>query len=343
MRGTKFCNLLINEDNCGKAETGEIYAVPYSVKGNGFLYNEEITEKYFALADKSVNISDMKQIHTFDMLKAVVEDMTKHKEKLGIQGVFPTMAFAPNEDHQWKTHIMTLPVFYECRDKNISHAESFDFTYNKNLKAVYDLIISNNCSTPDKFGITASSDSMTEFSSGKSVMAFSFNWLWKFISKKPGNVIKRESLKMIPIPFGTNDEEQQGISADNIWMHAINRNASEAHQQQAIQFLSWMVTSQTCKRCLAKLDYVAPYKSISPDEAPQGAQEKELLGYINNTDMFSMGSKYIDIPNGEFRQIYTKSLLDYANGQKEWDGIVTEFLGGWIEYAKQGSKIFVKI
>ena len=68
-------------------------------------------KKYFALPDKAVDISDTKEIKNFDTLKTVVEDMTKHKDDLGIQGVFGSTSFAPGEDWRWQTHLMNIPVY----------------------------------------------------------------------------------------------------------------------------------------------------------------------------------------------------------------------------------------
>ena len=65
-----------------------VYGIPYAVEGYGIIYNDAIMKKYFALPDKAVDISDTKEIKNFDTLKTVVEDMTKHKDDLGIQGVF---------------------------------------------------------------------------------------------------------------------------------------------------------------------------------------------------------------------------------------------------------------
>ena len=49
---------------------------------------EAIMDTYFALADKAVSISSTTEIKSFDLLKQVVEDMTAHKDALGITGVF---------------------------------------------------------------------------------------------------------------------------------------------------------------------------------------------------------------------------------------------------------------
>ena len=329
LRLTDFAAALISEDNCIKTKNGELCAVPYSVECMGLIYNKEITGRYFALKDKAVSISGMREINTLELLTDVVRDMTKHKEELGISGVFPTMAFADNEDHQWKSHVMNLPVFFEYRDRKILHADSFDFKYSENTRKVFDLFIGNNCSTPDKFSSTAAADSVTEFAQGKAVMLLHFNWVWKYMQKKPGLVLKEENLGMIPIPFGTKEEQNQGLTIGNLWMHAINRNADEVHRKQAETLLNWMTTSETGRKCLTAMGYVPPYKTVKSDEMPDGALEKELLYYMNKKDTINLPFIYADMPNGKFRDDFAKSVLMYACGGKEWSEIVSDFISGW--------------
>lgn len=113
-----------------------VYGIPYAVEGYGIIYNDAIMKKYFALPDKAVDISDTKEIKNFDTLKTVVEDMTKHKNDLGIQGVFGSTSFAPGEDWRWQTHLMNLPVYYEYKADGVDNLDAIEFKYNKNFKNI---------------------------------------------------------------------------------------------------------------------------------------------------------------------------------------------------------------
>lgn len=57
---------------------GKVYGLPYVVEGYGIIYNDAIMKKYFALPDKAVSISSAEEITSFELLKAVAEDMTLH-------------------------------------------------------------------------------------------------------------------------------------------------------------------------------------------------------------------------------------------------------------------------
>ena len=118
-----------------------VYGIPYAVEGYGIIYNDAIMKKYFALPDKAVDISDTKEIKNFDTLKTVVEDMTEHKNDLGIQGVFGSTSFAPGEDWRWQTHLMNLPVYYEYKADGVDNLDAIEFKYNKNFKNIFDLYL----------------------------------------------------------------------------------------------------------------------------------------------------------------------------------------------------------
>ena len=70
-------------------------------------------KKYFALPDKKSNLTDAKEIDSFESLKTVVEDMTTKKEQLGIKGVFASTSLSSGEDWRWQTHLANIPLFYE--------------------------------------------------------------------------------------------------------------------------------------------------------------------------------------------------------------------------------------
>ena len=74
-------------------------------------------KKYFALPDKKSNLTDAKEIDSFESLKTVVEDMTAKKEQLGIKGVFASTSLSSGEDWRWQTHLLNVPLYYEILEK----------------------------------------------------------------------------------------------------------------------------------------------------------------------------------------------------------------------------------
>ena len=77
----------------------------------------------------------MDEIKSFDALKAVVEDMQKNKDKLGISGVFSSTSLKTGEDWRWQTHLANIPLYYEFEDGNVDLSSDatnqIDFKYSE--------------------------------------------------------------------------------------------------------------------------------------------------------------------------------------------------------------------
>ena len=101
-----------------------VAAVPYAVTGIGILYNEEITDKYCALADKKTSLTSMDQVKNFEQLKTVAEDMQARKSELGIDGAFASLSLAEGEESRFSYHLLGTPIYYEMKEKDADVRES---------------------------------------------------------------------------------------------------------------------------------------------------------------------------------------------------------------------------
>ena len=161
---TEVYNNLTDKDMAIRGVDGKgVYGIPYVVEGYGIIYNDAIMKKYFALPQKAVEIGSAEEIKDFETLKAVVEDMTRHKDELGIEGVFSSTSFAAGEDWRWQTHLANVPIYYEYQESGVTDKEKIDFTYNKNFQNIFDLYLNNSCTEPGLVGSKTVEDSMAEF------------------------------------------------------------------------------------------------------------------------------------------------------------------------------------
>ena len=141
----------LSDKNLAIKEDGGVYAIPYVVEGYGIIYNDAIMRKYFALPNKKTDLTDASQIDSFDKLKAVVEDMTANREKLGIKGVFASTSLSSGEDWRWQTHLLNIPLYYEFsemgEDIDVSltmlDADEITYKYSDNFAAIFDLYLNN--------------------------------------------------------------------------------------------------------------------------------------------------------------------------------------------------------
>jgi raffinose/stachyose/melibiose transport system substrate-binding protein len=118
----------------------------------------------------------MADVDIYEKLSLLVEDMTLHKEALGINGVFASISFAAGEDWRWQTHLANIPVYYEFEDKGISDSPTLGFTYAQNYKNIFDLYINYSCTDRTSLHDKRVDDSMKEFALGRKTMFVSILW-----------------------------------------------------------------------------------------------------------------------------------------------------------------------
>lgn len=332
---TKLYDYLSDKDLAIK-NSGGVFGIPYVVEGYGIIYNNAIMEKYFALKDKAVSISKAEEITSFKLLKEVVEDMTKHKQELGIDGVFASTSMSGGEQWRWTTHLLNMPIYYEMKDisdeSTIStayNAKTIDFKYSDNFKNVFDLYINN--STTEKGLLSGKSveDSMSEFALGKAAMVQNGNWAWEQISKVKGNTVKADDIKYLPIYIGIDGEEKQGLCIGTENYLAINKNVSEQKQKASVEFLEWLFSSETGKDyAVNKLNFISPFNTFKENERPDDPLAREVIKWMEK-DKTTVEWVFNSFPSQEFKDDFGNALLEYVQGTKSFDDVKKVTVDSW--------------
>lgn len=335
LRDTKLYDYLSDKDLAIK-NSGGVFGIPYVVEGYGIIYNNAIMEKYFALKDKAVSISKAEEITSFKLLKEVVEDMTKHKQELGIDGVFASTSMSGGEQWRWTTHLLNMPIYYEMKDisdeSTIStayNAKTIDFKYADNFRNVFDLYINN--STTEKGLLSGKSveDSMSEFALGKAAMVQNGNWAWEQISKVKGNTVKADDIKYLPIYIGIDGEEKQGLCIGTENYLAINKNVSEQKQKASVEFLEWLFSSETGKDyAVNKLNFISPFNTFKENERPDDPLAREVIKWMEK-DKTTVEWVFNSFPSQEFKDDFGNALLEYVQGTKSFDDVKKVTVDGW--------------
>jgi len=313
---------------------GKVYGIPYVVEGYGIIYNKAITDKYFSLSNKAVDVDSMDDIDSFSELKAVVEDMQKNKTALGIDGVFASTSLKSGEDWRWQTHLANLPIYYEF-DKNKIDLTSdktgeIVFDYAENFKNVFDLYLDNSTIDRKTVGTKTVADSMAEFALGRCAMVQNGNWAYSQISEVKGNVVKSEDVRFLPIYSGVEGEEDQGLCIGTENFYAINANASKEDRKAAEDFIYWLYSSQTGKRFVTeKLGFISPFDTFDENEAPDDPLAKEVLRWMDKDDTVTIPWNFTIFPSQNFKQNLGSSLLKYAQGTKSWEEVKKDAVADW--------------
>jgi raffinose/stachyose/melibiose transport system substrate-binding protein len=308
-----------------------VYGIPYAVETYGILYNDAIMRKYFALPGRGVkSISGAREINSFSLLKAVVEDMGAHKGELGIGGVFASTSFSPGEDWRWQTHLANLPIYYEYRAKQAGDLQTIDLSYGQNFKNIFDLYINNSITERRLVGAKTVGDSMAEFALGKAAMVQNGNWAWTQIAGESGNVVKAEDIKFLPIYMGVAGEESQGLCTGTENFICVNSQVSPASQEASIKLLEWLFNTPAGKNyVLEKLGFVAPFSTFGSDERPDNPLVTEMFFYLDNPALASVSWNFPTFPSQEFKNNLGAALFDYAVGNAGWDQVSRTFIESW--------------
>lgn len=307
-----------------------VYGIPYVVEGYGIIYNDAIMRKYFEMSDKAVTISSADEIKSFDMLKAVAEDMTAKKEALGIEGVFGSTSLTPGEDWRWQSHLANLPIFYEFKDKGISNADTIDFTYAENYKNIFDLYLNNSCTAPTMLGSKSVDQSMAELALGQVAMIQNGNWGWGQINGVEGNTVKPEDVKFLPIYIGVEGEEKQGLCIGTENFFSINKNASTEDQAASIAFVEWLYNTEKGKDFVTnKLGFIAPFTTFNDNEKPTDPLAQIVIKDMENTDTYNVAWSFGAFPGQTFKDNFGAALLEYAQGSMTWDAVKALVIEQW--------------
>lgn len=322
------------DKNLAVTVNGGVYGIPYVIEGYGIIYNNAIMEKYFALSGKATEFKSMDEVNSFAKLKAVVEDMTKNKDKLGITGVFASTSLQPGEDWRWQTHLANVPVFYEFKNNNVDltgdATKTIKFQYAENYKSIFDLYINNSTVAPTLLGSKQVADSMAEFALGQAAMVQNGNWAWGQIKGVDGNVVKEEDIRFLPIYTGIEGEEKQGLSSGTENFFAVNAKASPEKQKQALDFIYWLFSSKTGKDFVTnKLGFIAPFDTFAENEKPTDPLAKEVLKWMSKEGSVNVAWNFTVFPSQKFKDNFGANLLQYAQGKTSWDDVKAQVIADW--------------
>lgn len=318
-----------------------VYGIPYVVEGYGIIYNKKITDKYFALPNRTTTFRSMEDIRSFASLRALVEDMTVRKNDLGINGVFACTSLQSGEDWRWQTHLANVAMHYEFLDKNVNLSDpktyaEVEFSYADKFKNLFDLYLQNSTTDPKLLGSKQVADSMAEFALGKCAMVQNGNWAYSQIAGISGNTVEAGDVRFLPLYTGVSEEEAQGLCTGTENYFAINKNVSEEKQKMGLDFLTWLFTSETGKKYVTeKLDFIAPFDTFKTADKPSDPLSREVSDWLEKEDVYNIPWDFTVFPGQKFKTDLGAALLQYAQGTKTWDEVKQTFVRRWAEESRK--------
>ncbi len=308
-----------------KNSEGKVKGIAYATECFGIIVRKDLLEKAGHTLD---------EIKNFETLKTVVEDITARKDELGFSA-FTTTALDSGNFWRMHTHLANLPLYYEFKADKVDadkDVPSIKGTYIDNYKQIFDLYL-NNCTVEPSLttGMTVD-QARDEFVTGKAVFFQNGDWEYGNITKD--DVLKDDQIAMIPIYIGVEGEENQGMCAgtENYWV--VNGDSADEDIQATLDFMKWLVTSETGTTALAdEMGFASPFKSA---KAP-----KNYLDKFNN-DSMAAGKEVVTwvfkaMPSEDYKNEVGSALAGYAAKMDDasWNVVKTAFVDGWAsEYTK---------
>ena len=321
--GTKVLDEMTTSDFNLTDESGAVKAIGYCYEAFGIIVNKAL------LAEAGYELGD---ITDFASLKAVAEDIHARKDTLGFDA-FSSAGLEGSSSWRFSGHLANMPLYYEFRDNGVTEQPAeITGAYLENYRNIWDLYINN--ASMDKTSLTSGTGEMStsEFKEGKAV--FYQNGTWEFAGLVEAG-LKAEDLAMIPIYCGVEGESEAGLACgtENCW--AVNSQASEADIQATLDFIYWVVTSESGTKMMAEQFGPIPFKN---------AKESSNV-FFNDANAYMADGKYTVTwafnytPNVDsWRATVVSALAAYSADQSDanWAAVEQAFVDGWAyEYSVQ--------
>lgn len=304
-------------------DAGQVYGIAYVIETYGIIYNKALLADYCAM-DGAV-VKSAEEINNFATLKAVADDIQAKKDDLGVLGAFASTGMDSSSDWRFKTHLANLPLYYEYQADGIDSTDAVKGTYLDQYKQIFDLYITDSTCEPGLLSSKTGDDAAAEFATGEAVFYQNGTWAYNDIT---GYDVADEDIGMLPIYIGAEGEENQGLctGSENYW--CINNKASEEDIQATLDFLNWVITSDTGKQAMTDMGFVTPFSSIGDEYLPENPLLLAANEYIA-AGKTPVAWCFSTMPSEEWKNGVGSALLEYAQGTGNWDAVVTAFVDGW--------------
>lgn len=321
LKGTKIANELNTDAYNLYDANGKLCSIGYCYECFGIIVNKAL------LAKAGYSVDDIKD---FASLKAIAEDIHARSKTLGFDA-FTSSGMDGSSSWRFSGHLANVALYYESVEDNWQgQPATITGKYLPNFKNIWDLYINNSAYDPKSLA-TGGYDAEAEFGKGQAVFYQNGNWEYDALTNTYG--LNPEDLTMIPFYAGVPGEEKAGLNCgtENCW--AVNAKASQADIDATIDFMYWLVTSETGTKKLAQTFGAIPYKKAAPSGNVflDAANEYSQKGNYVMTWAFNYTPS---VDNWRAGVVSAMNQYDAAQTDANWKAVETAFVKGWENYYK---------
>ena len=306
-----------------KDENGAVKAIGYCYEAFGIIVNKAL------LKQAGYEITD---ITDFASLKSICEDIHARAAELGFDA-FASSGLDGSSSWRFSGHLANMPLFYEFRDDKVTEQPAtIKGSYLQNYRNIWDLYINTSAADKTSLSTATGDESQAEFGTGKAVFWQQGTWEYANLVGEKYNM-KSEDLQMIPIYCGVEGEAKAALccGTENCW--AVNAKAPEADQKATLDFLKWVVTSESGTKMMAEQFGPIPFKAAKEPANVFFADANKLIADGNYTVTWAFNHT----PNVDaWREGVVSALTAYSADQTDanWDAVKTAFVDGWANQYK---------
>ena len=297
----------------------EVAAVPFAMESYGIIYNVDLLDQYCKLDNAVISSAD--DIIDFDTLKAVADDIQARKDELGVEGAFTSAGLDGSSNWRFTTHLANVPIYWEYTKKGITTATSLDGTYVENYKNLIDLYFTDSTCDPALLSGKTGDDALAEFCDEMAVFYQNGTWAWT-----ADNEMAEMNIAFLPLYTGVPEEKDKiGVctGTGNFW--CVNKNATEEDIQATLDFLEWVISSETGIQTLSgAMAFNCPFDTFADVvlENPlfTSANKYEAAG---KTPISWIGTE--SLPTENWKSNLSSALIEYSQGTGDWSNVEKVF------------------
>ena len=307
--------------------------IAYVIETYGLIYNKTVLNAYCGM--DNAKVSSIDEINNFATLKAVADDIQSRLDEVSeaagpdyaLEGAFASTGMDSSSDWRFKTHLANLPIYYEYKEDGITKIDAIKGTYLDNYKQIFDLYITDSTCEPAMIATKTGDEAASEFALGSAV--FYQNGTWAYNDIINAGLLTDDDLGMMPIYIGVDGEENQGLctGSENYW--CVNEKASDADKQATLDFLNWVVTSDTGRDAMANtMGFTTPFDTFADEYTADNCLIQADAAYTA-AGKTPVTWCFTTMPSENWKNGVGSALLEYAQGTGDWDGVVKAFVDGW--------------
>ncbi len=300
-QASELVDIMIDDLLVGGNINDQLLALPVNVEGFGFMYNKEIFEAAGV---------DAESIETYNDFVTLVEELDAQKEELGIEAVFAYSGATDYITNQFTAHFTSPEYNHDIVEAY--EAEELNWEYGDRFQMYADLI--NQYNVQPILSIDYSRSVEELFVNDQVAMVHQGNWIVPTLNDIDPDFVQNK-LGLIPV-FGPSDEEAK-VPAGAPWYWAVNGEDEEAAVEAAIDFLTWVYTSEEGLQVLVEeLNFVPPVEGYTVENITDPVSQTLYQALLDGE---SAGMTHKQYPNGWFQSSLHPQFQMYLDGAITWE------------------------